>query len=247
MVRQGQRSRYAIVDQLNNEWGWLEGQPHPQVIRWRDADHAFADCTNPADVLQAIGTHPDIILGRLLAWAGNGDTLAARVVLQAMLGKMVKMARGGQPVAVDQLVAALWCTICTYPLAERPTKIAANLALDTWKIVSREKQWARRTEVVLIEPGERYDDLCARTAERTSVDHGAAVANLSATHVLRMAHNLGLLDTATHGLLTNVYAHGMSGRHVAAQHELSVDTVRFRCSRGVRRLARHALALAEAA
>jgi hypothetical protein len=61
-------------------------------------------------------------------------------VLQAMLGKAVRVAgtmprrdaiRGDREEAPAWAIAALWQAIATYPVARRPARVAANLALDT--------------------------------------------------------------------------------------------------------------------
>ena len=77
---------------------------------------------------------PDPVLGRS-AWPSpwTATSLAGRVVLQTMLGKVVRLAQAHPDVAVDDFVSALWCRIRTYPLTRRPRRIAANLALDTRK------------------------------------------------------------------------------------------------------------------
>ena len=62
-----------------------------------------------------------------------GDQLAGRVVLQAVIGRMVRMAQRDPRAGIDDYLAQLWCAISSYPLQRRPVRIAANLSMDTLK------------------------------------------------------------------------------------------------------------------
>lgn len=72
-------------------------------------------------------------LAQLVAAAQNGDELAGRCVVQAVLGRLVAMARRDSRLDVDQLVGAVWLRIRSYPLARRPRAIVSNLVLDARK------------------------------------------------------------------------------------------------------------------
>ncbi|GAB3917313.1 hypothetical protein GCM10027613_17390 [Microlunatus endophyticus] len=65
--------------------------------------------------------------------------------------------------------------------------------------------------------------------------------------MLRTAQELGLIDEPTRRLLLSVYAEGLSSVDAAERYGLSPATVRFRCSRAVRQMARHAMTIADAA
>ena len=45
-----------------------------------------------------------------------GDQLAGRVVLQALIGRMVRMAQRDPRAGIDDYLARLWCVINSYPL-----------------------------------------------------------------------------------------------------------------------------------
>ena len=77
-------------------------------------------------------------LAQLIAAAQGGDELAGRCVVQAVLGRLVAIARRDSRLDVDQLVGALWLRILAYPLERRPRAIASNLALDARKDVVAE-------------------------------------------------------------------------------------------------------------
>jgi hypothetical protein len=99
------------------------------------------------DLLAAAQGCPDAILGALLTEVSKGNQLAGRVILQALLGRIVRMATRDPWAGVDDYVAALWCRIQTYPFTSRPTRIAANLSMDTLKTVYDERRWLREGEV----------------------------------------------------------------------------------------------------
>ena len=84
----------------------------------------------------------DAILLVVLRHAASDD-LAARTVLQAMMPAVknltAKFSTCGAWSAEETaavVVAAMWERIRTYPVARRPKKVAANLALDT-----RQRVW----------------------------------------------------------------------------------------------------------
>ena len=68
-------------------------------------------------------------IAALLAEVSIGDQLAGRVVLQALIGRMVRMAQRDPRSSVDDYLALLWCVINNYPLQRRPVRIAANSSL----------------------------------------------------------------------------------------------------------------------
>jgi hypothetical protein len=241
------RSQFVIVDRLNREWDELL-EVHDETVAVWSAEHpALAGCHGLADVLAAVRRDSDAVLFALLTERERGVELAGRVVLQAMLGKIVVMAVRDRGAEVDDYVAAMWCGICTYPLRQRPARIAANLGLDALKAVKREGRWSRADVAVMTLPqGVRLDGLQAEALARTSLDHNHTRA-LTATGVLAAADELGLIDRGTRAVMASVYADGLSGRDAAARHATSPDMVRFRCSKGVRRLAQHAQLLADAA
>ncbi len=241
-------SKYRIIDALNADWRLLQGADAETVQRW-SRDHAvMTSCRNLDDVLSAVRLDPDPTLAALLEEDARGDALAGRVVLQAMLGKVVRMAGSDPRACVDDYVAAMWCRIRTYPLVDRPVKIAANLALDVLKAVGAETRWSRRGAVVApIPPGVLLDQLHADALVRARTDHNGRIAGSTADSVITTAGELGLIDGPTRAVLLSVYAEGLSGRDAADRHQTTAAMVRFRCSRGVRRLAQHSASLAEAA
>lgn len=242
-----QRDEFRVVDALNDEWERL-AQCHQQTVRrWAAAKPALAGCGDLRQVLQAASRNADAVLAALLAEDAEHPQLAARVVLQVMLGRAVAMSVRDPDADVDDYVAALWCRIRTYPLRDRPLRIAANLALDVLKMVKSERQWTRRAVTVATLPwGPQLDEVLRDAQDRLLLDHNAA-SEVTARAVLRAANQLGLIDAATRAVLTSVYFDGLSSRDAASRHRTSPDMVRFRCSKAVRRLALHAEQLVDAA
>lgn len=258
--------RFALIDALNAEWDdlgrdrLLGAQGRSEISRWARQHRPLRDCHTPADVLAAIRADPDPALAALIGIhqtrrvAGTaGDHLAGRIVLQTMLGKVVTMAVRDRQHAVEDYVGQLWARIGSYPLARRPRRIAANLALDTLKAVTRDTATPGHATTVPVTTSELELAGLAQTyapggPSGESVPGSAdQVADLTARRVLRTAERLGLIDEQTRRLLVSVYADGLSSADAAVRHGLTAATVRFRCSKAIRRMAQHAMSIAEAA
>lgn len=240
--------RFRIVNALNADWGALALNHHDRVERWAAEHSVLVGCHDLVDVLDEVRGNPDGVLFALLSEDAAGDAIAGRVILQAMLGKVVKLTLRDSRRPADDYVGAIWCLIRTYPLHARPTRIAANLALDALKAVSQEAQSTRRfLELVTLEPGARLEQLHAEAVARVDADHNAEIAAMTANRVIATADKLGLIDLRTREVLLSVYSDGLSGRDAAELHQTSHAMIRFRCSRAVRRLAQSRVALVEAA
>lgn len=240
----------GIVDALNHEWLGFDRDQAGTVRSWAGRHEVFARCRSVDDVLDVVRrpVTADTALHALLAEAAAGEQLAGRVVLQSMIGRMVQMAHRDVRAGVDDYVAALWCEIRTYPLALRPVRIAANLALDTLKSVHRDHRWLVRGEVTTWPPGELLDELCHLAGERASSGTGGvAGAEAEAQAVIATGRTLELIDEAAGSILTSVYLEGLTGAEAAERHHTSAGSIRVRCSRAVGRLAGAAGVLAEAA
>ena len=226
------RPRGTIVAALDRDWDEQVDRHRGPVHRWSRRHGALARCESLAEVLLAVRDQPDAVLGALLTEVSTGDQVAARVVLQALLGRVVQMAGRDRSAGIDDYVSALWCQIHAYPLATRPDRVAANLALDTLKVVVRERRWLREGEVSLWPP----ELLCEERLGWTVVDDRLP---FSAEEVLRAGVDRGLIDVPTHEVLVSVYVEELSGAEAAERHWSSAASVRTRCSRAVRRLVNH--------
>lgn len=217
MTTEGLTSRLAA---LNAEWARLAPTPPPVDASWAPCLTRLPDL---GAVLDAVRARPDEVLGALLAAATAGDQLAGRVIVQAMLGKLVRLTASDPEGDLGDHLLALWEVLCAYPLAARPTSVAANLALDTLKRVRR----LRRPEEEVVD---------CEAVPRVVAAPWRASASVDA--VLDAAVRLGLLDAPGRALLEEVYLDQPGPRPAAT---------RQRCSRLLRSLRAHAPELALAA
>jgi DNA-directed RNA polymerase specialized sigma24 family protein len=170
-------------------------------------------CVTAGDALVRARLEGDPWLAQLVEAAQNGDELAGRCVVQAVLGRLVAMARRDSRLDVDQLVGALWLRILSYPLERRPLAIVSNLVLDARKDAIAE---LRPLPVTPPPPPRRH----------------AVAADL-----LVQAVRIGVIDAPIAEVMSSVYVLGLSGEAAARRHGVTATTVRWRCSAGMRRLA----------
>ena len=142
-------------------------------------------------------------------------------------GKLVLLAARDPQHSIAEYVTECWLQICRYPLARRPQRIAANLALDT-----RRSVWAGEQPTVSLDP-QVLNDL-------------AHSAGPDAITVIRNATRLGLIDRSAAACLVAVYCLGLRSHEAAQRLSISADLVRWRNARSIRRLAPHAAVLAAA-
>lgn len=204
------RTSHPTVRRLNAEWQELAGAAVPPS--WR-TEPALVGASDLAGVLASVRGDPDAVLGALLRLGGP----AHRVVLQAMLGCVVLAAGRDRCHDLDDYVAELWLGIATYPLARRPSRIAANLALDVRKRV-------RRASVPAID--------LTRLALVTPAQAGAGAALL-----LARARRIAVIDAEAERALRLVYGAGLDTRQAASVLGITPATLRQRCHRALRRLA----------
>ena len=237
------RRNDGLVGRLNAEWARLcaDGATSAVVASW-SADHeALAGRTCLSDIERAITgadrTDADRMLLALLYLTQNGDELAARTVLQLMLGKAVRIANtyAGRDTHENMehvTVAALWSTIATYPTARRPSKVAANLAMDTMRAVSGEFAYGRSESPA--EPDVLADRLAAPD------ERAEAPPDLELIELLAWAVDHDVVTASDATLIVDIYAPAAGepgGAEAAARHGLRWPAARQRCSRAVRRIA----------
>jgi hypothetical protein len=85
--------RVTLVEALDQEWRELVRDHRIAVARWAERHCVLAPCRSLDDILSAAKLNSDPVLAALLAEVSRGDQLAARVVLQALMGRMVRMAQ----------------------------------------------------------------------------------------------------------------------------------------------------------
>lgn len=115
-------------------------------MRW---SATYPVLTSAADLDEVIdlGFNPDDgpEVRRALAALAPADHLAARTLLQGLLGGLCNLAHrvGRDDEAVDDIVRLAWERIRTYPTT-RPGSVSANVLLDVRKRYSREQDKSRR-------------------------------------------------------------------------------------------------------
>jgi len=145
-----------VVERLEAEWPALATGPVQGRLRcWAKEEEALAGFATAQQLIRHLrslrgrGDAEDAILAALVRQAG-GDPLAARVVLQALLPGLKNLAGRLllEPDERDEIWSALlahgWERIRRYPLERRPTRIAANVLLDTLQRTTRELKRQRR-------------------------------------------------------------------------------------------------------
>jgi hypothetical protein len=238
---------FHLVAALDREWSELVRTDRGTAKRWADRHPALAPYRSLDDILSIAKLHSDAVLAALLAEAAVGDHLAGRVILQALVGRMVRMAQRDPRSSIDDYLARLWCVINSYPLSRRPVRIAANLSLDTLKAVSQDHRWFGRGEVTLLPSTESLEELLeSARLDGTPCDSPTPV-DVEVRQVLEAGSLMHLIDDSDAVLLRSIYAEGVSADRAARRFHTSAGTVRVRCSKVVRQLAAHAVELADAA
>ena len=205
---------HPTIRRLNAEWELIA--PHPLPAGWRRFPVLRA-VGSLAELLPAIRAAPDPVLRALLS-SDEEAALAQRVVLQAMLGRAVLDAARDRLHGVDDYVGELWLVIAGYPLVRRPSRIAANLALDT-----RKRVWRRASPA------------SDGVAEEAGV--GELHPSEELEHVLRQARRQAVIDPTTERVLRLVYSEDLPSEEAARRLGVSGAVVRQRCRRGIQRLA----------
>ncbi|RMH80593.1 MAG: hypothetical protein D6683_05155 [Actinomyces sp.] len=131
-----------ILSVLNHEWAHLAGSPAARraVMRWKATRPLLGPARDLNDLLDLghdPATGPQV--RRVLAELAPVDTMAARTLLQAILGGLCNLANsiGRDANAADELISLAWERIRTYP-AQRPGSIAGNVLLDVRKRYNRQ-------------------------------------------------------------------------------------------------------------
>ncbi len=135
-----------ILQSLNQEWSTIVDSPAARraLMRWSSAHPVLAPADGLDDVI-ALGYEPEEgpEVRRILAALAPTDELAARTLLQALLGGLCNLAQriGRDRDAIDDVVSLAWERIRTYP-AHRPGSVSGNVLLDVRKRYSREHDGA---------------------------------------------------------------------------------------------------------
>jgi hypothetical protein len=150
----------SVLDLLDREWGRLATDAGA-ARRLADVRALAGRATSlgevEAYVRSADAAMADRVLVALAARAVEGDTLAARVLLQLLLPGVRRLARtwwalGDAEERASAAVAAVYDRIRHYPIARRPARIAANVLMDAASDLRRAARTARTARTA--RPGE---------------------------------------------------------------------------------------------
>jgi DNA-directed RNA polymerase specialized sigma24 family protein len=137
-----------ILQALNKEWAAIADSPAARraLMRWSAMHPVLLPASDLNDVID-LGYRPDIgpDVRLALATLAPADHLAARTLLQELIGGLVKLARrvGRDDDAVDDVVSLAWERIRTYPV-HRPGSVSGNVLLDVRKRYRRDHDTPRR-------------------------------------------------------------------------------------------------------
>jgi len=217
--------------------------------RWARTQPSLIGISGPDEILYRIdhGTvaDKDAILLALVTLTQQGQQLAGRVVLQAMLPKLCRMLNRTRPRGDDwakQLddqrhtaIAVFWEILATYPVQRRPERVAANLALDTLHELTKP---ARRP---VVEFPVTDDELGRHPQPTSDPDEGPGTLHpdCDLLEVVAWAVDMTAISPDEARLLVTVYVPEKGRLDYAAAAQdlgLSLTALRQRCSRARRRL-----------
>lgn len=229
----------SLVGRLNAEWARLCTDPATvtTVGVWASEHAALAGCTSLSAVEPAVASgsrdDADAVLLLLLRRGRDGDALATRAVLQLMLGKAIRIAaahagRDTRAVLEDTAITALWTVVANYPIERRPTKVAANIAMDTLRLTVAELAHQQHETPTGPEHFRGTD-----SADELPPD-------LELLDVLMWAVETDTISAQDATLVLDIHALGPGregGPAAAERHGLTWGAARQRSSRAIRRIA----------
>ena len=227
--------RSDLIERLEAEWPVLAAGPLQDRLRcWAAEEPALAGFATPQQLLRHLRglrgrrAAEDEILAALVRQA-QPDAQAARVVLQALLPGLKALA-GRLLLEPDEreeiwsaLLAHCWERIRCYPLERRPSRIAANVLLDTLQKTTRElkRQRRDRDELAGDQTPERtataWDDADVERLLRRAV-RATAISTLEAELILRT--RIDGADLAALARESGISYHALNTRRLRAEKRL---------------------------
>ncbi len=258
----------VIYRQLTQEWVHLHTVPTTAttIRRWARSEPALKGFSRPGEIVDAIDAasheRKNEILLALLRRFQNGQQLAGRIVLQAMLPKLSKVAMNTRPepgspsTFVEDsrhvTIAEFWQVMATYPVDRRTSRVASNLALDTLHRVTRDaapKHVEVPVDPIKLSPNGRHEgmdnfDRTAPSAENPFAEPFGISADSDLTEILRWGAESGALSREDAEILAIAYLHpdGWGFDVLTERLNLKRKSVIKRCSRLSKKLAAAVLA-----
>lgn len=206
-----------IVQSLNEEWAVVADSPAARraLMRWA-ARNPVLDRVHSVNDLVDTRARPSWgdAVHRVLASEAASDQIAARTLLQALLGGLICMSHRvgrGDPDAIDELVSLAWARICTYPTHRRGT-VASNVLMDV------QKQYRR---------AQCDEELVVTTAVFDRADHAPSPERVVCAHEvvdeLVAARDCGLISGSELATVIRTRVGGESLVALAAERGISAD------------------------
>ncbi|QYG91776.1 hypothetical protein HC251_04530 [Iamia sp. SCSIO 61187] len=221
-----------IVQSLNEEWATVASSPAARraLMRWTSRNPASATAHSVDDFVDT-RTRPrwgDQAL-RVLAAEAPDDEIAARTLLQALLGGLVRLATQvahDDPDAVGEVVSMAWNRIRTYP-SQRCGPVAGNVLLDVRKELLRTRVDGLATP---------NDEAVSRGSVDPAQTPEEVVVEKAVIEELFAARDRGLVSGAALATIFRTRVGGESLVEVAADMDMSADAMWRRRTRAERRL-----------
>ncbi|MEX5711704.1 sigma-70 family RNA polymerase sigma factor [Parafrankia sp. FMc6] len=219
------------------------------VGRWREISPLMVGLAGAEEVVDGCGRDrmvpAALANGRLLfllSRAGEGDQAAARVAVARAVPALVTKAAAHTRSAgrdfdaiFDDLLAAAWIVVATYPVARRPEKTWINIVLDTERAVFGRRRLVDRM-TVLVPPPLLAEHLAARRSPAADGADRPGDPLLDLVELLAVGRRRGLSDAALRTLV-EFGVDGLSSQQVATRDGVTDRAVRLRRQRAVTELA----------
>ncbi|KAA0235953.1 MAG: hypothetical protein EDR02_02010 [Actinobacteria bacterium] len=142
-----------ILQSLNDEWSAIAGSPAARraLMRWTSTYAVLGPADDLDDVITlGFRPHEGPEVRRALATLAPSDEVAARTLLQALLGGLCNLAQriGRDADAIDDVVHLAWERIRTYP-AHRRGSVSGNVLLDVRKRYNRQQDNAMPRRIAM--------------------------------------------------------------------------------------------------
>jgi hypothetical protein len=256
----------GVIAHLNVEWAALTSlDPGEATVHaWARVHPALAGADSLDGLVQRITTHTagsnDSDVAALIALAQDGDQLAQRTLIQALLGCATRLAARTVGHADDletarcQVLSAFCQAIHAYRLQTRTQKHVAGLELDALRTVTRRPRTVEQIPAGL-QPAETYSHHIRlaqpRDCHPSDPDprkrwwdtHPAAPALADEgelAHLLRWATDQGVLTATNATILRRMYgpARTTTSARIGADLGLPPGAVRERARTAIRQLRR---------
>lgn len=210
----------TIIDAIDHEWQRLldAGSPDHALAGWRHQDArlaVFPSVSELVSFLEDVRTprprQDDVLLALLTI--GRREHLARRLVLQRFIPALKRMTAWEQPFSTTEwaghVVAEAFEVVATYPVEQRPARVAANVVMDVRKRLYRlladhrtgQEELGRQRLVGVptapdpaerVEAAQLIDWWCRQTGLRPDVAQLIVSNRVLGFTVKELAHRLGV-------------------------------------------------------